>query len=60
MNIARLTIGWTVMLIWGWAYMMPAVPTFMLVAWVWYRGRGCIGPAAVGAALIWASYQVTW
>lgn len=60
MTIVRLTVYWTIFFIWGWAYMMPAVPMCMLLASIYARGRRAIWPIVVGACFVWLSYYVEW
>ena len=58
MILARLTVGWTVMFVWGWAYMMPAVPTFMFVVWIYAKRTAAIKQTIVGAGIVWLAYAV--
>ena len=56
MSVVRQTICWTVFFIWGWAYLMPVVPSLMVLVWVYEKRRDAMVPAAMVAAAVWAGY----
>ena len=58
MSIVRQTIAWTMLFMWGLAYLAPGVLMLMFVVWLWDGGplRTKIGPFMVGAAVVWMAY----
>ena len=51
-SVARLVIGWTILFIWGLAYLMPPIPMAMLIWWTWCCRRLVVMPFLLGAAFV--------
>jgi hypothetical protein len=57
-STARITIGWLVLFMWSFAYIMPIVPTAMCAVWIYEKRWRVTGPSIIGAVIVWAYYMI--